>query len=69
MTPDEEIIEIFEESGDLFLGTSEVADELGYSVQGTGKRLDEMAAAEKLEKKVVGGTSIYWLSERTTSSE
>ncbi len=64
MTPDEKILAIFENAGTPFMGTSEVANELDYSVQGTAKRLDELAEDGRLEKKVVGNTSIYWLPSR-----
>ena len=40
MVDDEEILEIFSSAEDPFLGVSEVADQLGFSLQGTGKRLE-----------------------------
>lgn len=64
MTPDEKILAIFREAPTPFMGTSEVAEQLDYSVQGTAKRLDELVEKERLRKKVVGNTSIYWLPER-----
>jgi len=64
MTPDEDILDIFREASDPFLGTGEVADVLDYSPQGASKRLDELVADGKLSKKIVGNTSIYWLPGR-----
>jgi len=64
MIGDDEILEIFREADDPVLGVSEVADELGYSLQGTGKRLDALADEGRLMKKVTGGARIYWLPER-----
>lgn len=64
MTPDEDIVRIFREASDPFLGTAVVADELGYSTQGTAGRLDDLVERGKLGKKMIGGTAVYWLPER-----
>jgi len=64
MVDDEEILEIFSSAEDPFLGVSEVADQLGFSLQGTGKRLESLVDEQKLNKKKTGGARIYWLPER-----
>ncbi len=51
MTPDEDILDIFRDASDPFLGTGEVADVLDYSPQGASKRLDELVADGKLSRK------------------
>lgn len=61
MISDDEILDVFRESEHRFLGTSEVAKELGFSVQGTSKRLDSLAESGDLSHRQIGGTSIYWL--------
>lgn len=65
MTSDDDILQIFLDADDPFLGTSEVASELDYSLQGTGKRLDELVDKGDLNRKVVGNTAIYWHPSRT----
>lgn len=60
---DEEILEIFRQTSDPVLSTSEVADELGYSTQGTAARLHELANEERLETKMVGNSRAWWLAD------
>ncbi|MFC7205273.1 winged helix-turn-helix domain-containing protein [Haloferax namakaokahaiae] len=58
---DEEIISIFKSHEDPFLSTSEVAEELGFSQQGTLKRLQSLEKDGVLQKKKAGGSLIWWL--------
>lgn len=63
MISDQEILDVFRDSDHRFLGTSEVAGELGFSVQGTSKRLDSLVETGDLAHRQIGGTSIYWIPE------
>ncbi len=65
MFSDDEILEVFRESDHPFLGTSEVAEAVGFSQpKGAYKRLEQLVDDGDLKKRKVGGTSIYWLPER-----
>lgn len=65
MFSDEEILEVFRESDHPFLGTTEVADAVGFSQpKGAYKRLEQLVEDGELRKRTVGGTSIYWLPAR-----
>lgn len=58
---DEEILAIFESHQDPFLSTAEVSEELGFSQQGTLKRLQSLEEDDHLQKKKAGGSLIWWL--------
>lgn len=65
MFSDDEILAVFHESEDPFLGTAEVQEAVGYSQQkGAYARLQKMAAEGQLEKKKVGTVTIFWLPSR-----
>ncbi len=65
MFSDEEILDVFRESPHPFLGTSEVANQVGFSQpKGAYKRLESLVEDGDLQKRKVGGTSIYWLPDR-----
>lgn len=62
MYSDDEILAVFRESDHPFLGTAEVQEAVGYSQQkGAYHRLELLVDEGKLEKKMVGTVTIYWL--------
>lgn len=60
---DIEILLVFHESDDPALFTGEVADEIGFSNQGTIPRLRDLEEKGLLESKSGGRVPIWWLSE------
>jgi len=60
---DSEIVSIFEDSGDPVLTTSEVAEELGFSLAGARKRLYRLEEKGVLSKKKAGNSPVWWVSE------
>lgn len=60
---DQEILQIFVESDDPFLSTSEVADHLGFSNPGTLDRLEQLFKSDYLQRKKVGNSYAWWLTE------
>lgn len=64
MHSDEDILRAFEESKWPVLGTQDIADAVGFgSKQGAYKRLEQLVAADRLRRRVVGGTVVYWLPD------
>jgi len=60
---DDEIIAVFRESQDPVLIASEVAAELPIGRRGVYKRLEQLAEAEELERKKIGGRgTVWWLA-------
>ncbi|NGM71410.1 hypothetical protein G6M89_20845 [Natronolimnobius sp. AArcel1] len=60
---DIEILMLFSKSDDPALFTGEVADEIGFSNQGTLPRLRELEEKGLLETKSGGRVPIWWLSD------
>lgn len=60
---DEEILQVFRDSSDPVLTTSEVAEEFDFSNAGAGKRLKDLVNEGKLESKRAGRNPVYWLPE------
>lgn len=60
---DEEILQLFRESPDPVLTTSEVAEEFDFSNAGAGKRLKELVREGRLDMKRAGRNPVYWLDE------
>lgn len=56
-----EILEVFRQSADPFLFTSEVADDLPIGRDGARKRLQKLAEDGCLQKKQRGKVIIWWL--------
>ncbi|WP_200531934.1 winged helix-turn-helix domain-containing protein [Halorubrum sp. LN27] len=61
--PDQQILQLFEESDDPFLTTSEVADEFGFTNSGILKRLKALADDGKLGSKSAGKGKAWWLTD------
>lgn len=61
---DSEILQIFLETEDPVLFTGEVADEIGFSNQGTLPRLHNLADQGLLDSKDGGRTIVWWLTDR-----
>ncbi|MFC4405413.1 hypothetical protein [Haloarchaeobius iranensis] len=60
---DDEILSLFVETDDPVLTTSEVADVLDFSLNGTRKRLDSLEANGLLAVKRAGRGKIWWLTD------
>jgi len=60
---DSEILQIFLDSEDPVLFTGEVADEIGFSNQGTLPRLHGLADRDLLKSKDGGRTIVWWLTD------
>lgn len=60
---DKEILQVFGEHRDPALVTGEVADAIGFSHQGTLKRLDSLSENGYLKTKKPGRERIWWLSQ------
>ena len=65
---DNEILQIFFESEDPVLFTGEVADEIGFSNQGTLPRLHNLADQGLLESKDGGRSIVWWLTDEGRSA-
>lgn len=60
---DSEILRIFLESDDPALFTGEVADEIGFSNQGTLPRLRDLEQEGLLQSKSGGRILIWWITD------
>lgn len=60
---DDEILQLFRDSSDPVLTTSEVAEEFDFSNAGAGKRLKALVNEGELESKRAGRNPVYWLAE------
>jgi len=60
---DENILEIFEETTDPVLATSEVAEELPIGKRATLNRLEDLAERDELEWKDIGVGRVWWRAE------
>lgn len=61
---DDEILDLFRNTGDPVLSTREVADELPIKRRGTLNRLQSLADAGVLDSKEIGGrNTVWWLVE------
>lgn len=65
--PDEEVLEYFVEGDDPAYGTTEIAEDLGYTQAGMHKRLIGLRKAGLLRSKDVGSTLIWWISPKGES--
>lgn len=61
---DKEILRVFSEKEDPVLFTGEVADEIGFSNQGTLPRLKQLEKAGLLESKKGGRVPIWWITDK-----
>ena len=60
---DREILQIFLETDEPVLFTGEVADEIGFSNQGTLPRLHSLADQGLLDSKDGGRSIVWWLTD------
>lgn len=60
---DEEILDVFRQSGDPVLFTGEVADELSIERDGVRVRLQELSEEGRLKKKQRGNAIVWWISQ------
>lgn len=60
---DSEILQIFVETEDPVLFTGEVADQIGFSNQGTLPRLHDLADRELLDSKDGGRSIVWWITD------
>ncbi|SHG77555.1 hypothetical protein [Halobaculum gomorrense] len=60
---DEEILQIFLNSGEHIMTTREVSDALGFSLEGTRNRLYPLADQGLLAQKKVGNSPAWWLTD------
>jgi len=60
---DEEILFIFSTQSDPFLTTSEVAEELDFTLTGARKRLYSLEESGYLKSKKAGNSPVWWLSD------
>lgn len=61
---DQEIIDVFRNSTDPAHFVGEIADVIGYTDEGTRKRLDKLVNAGILGRKKKGKRSVvYWLED------
>lgn len=63
---DQDILDIFRAHEDVMLATTEVAEELGMTRQGTIKRLRKLEEAGDLKKKHFGNQIIWALADDVT---
>lgn len=61
---DRDILRVFAESDDPVLFTGEVAEEIGFSNQGTLPRLRKLAKEGFLNTKTGGKVPVWWLTDR-----
>lgn len=60
---DQEILKIFQGSDDPVLFTSEVADKIEFSNQGTLPRLKDLEDRGYLDSKSKGHSLVWWITE------
>ena len=69
MVTDDELLDVFRRSDDPALFTDEVADAVGISRQGAGRRLRDLVDRGILARKQSGHRSVvYWLPESEPDS-
>ncbi|TKX52952.1 hypothetical protein EXE44_16565 [Halorubrum sp. SS7] len=56
------VLSLFNESSDPVLTTSEVAEELDFSLSGTRKRLYQLNEDGIIDMKKAGNSPVWWLS-------
>jgi GTP-sensing pleiotropic transcriptional regulator CodY len=66
---DDDILEVFQESEDPALTTSEVADKIGLGRRGAFDRLRQLSEEGSLEMKKVGETGAIWWSPTALKQE
>jgi len=66
---DEQILEVFEDSADPFLATSEVAEQIELTERGTYNRLDGLHEDGELNRKQIGKPHLYWLPTDGSNEE
>ena len=63
---DDEILQLFRDTSDPVLSTSEVAERLPIKRRATHKRLTSLREDERLAGKQIGGrNTVWWVPERT----
>lgn len=60
---DEDILQVFRQSGDRVLFTGEISDELPIGQSGVLKRLNELESKNIIKKKKRGNVIVWWLNE------
>lgn len=64
MVTDDELLNVFRRSEDPALFTEEVAEQVGMSRQGVGRRLRDLVRTGTLQRKQGGHRSVvYWLPD------
>lgn len=66
---DEDILEVFKQSTDPFLATSEVAEQIKITERGTRNRLDHLHEDGELNRKQIGKPHLYWLPTDGSNEE
>ncbi|WP_353633367.1 winged helix-turn-helix domain-containing protein (plasmid) [Halobacterium sp. NMX12-1] len=62
-TTDREILVLFRDADDPVLSTSDIADQLSYSLQGTLSRLTTLEQEKVLDSRKIGNAKAWWLTE------
>jgi hypothetical protein len=66
---DDEILQVFLNSSDPVLTTSEVAEAINLGRRGTFDRLDQLADQGQLHHKEVGNAGMVWWSPQALSEQ
>jgi predicted transcriptional regulator len=61
---DEEFLETFAQSDFPVLGSSDLADKFGMTVQGASKRLKNLEESGYLDSRSLGNARAYWITDR-----
>jgi hypothetical protein len=61
---DDDIVNLFREHDDPFLGSAEVADWFGHTRQWAHNRLQQLHDEGRIKKKKSGSSSVIWWIER-----
>ena len=60
---DEEILDIFADQSDPVLTTSEIADELDFTLTGARKRLYKLEEEGYIKYKKAGNSQVWWVED------
>lgn len=63
MHSDDEIVAIIATADHPFVGTNEIADELGYSLSGTKKRLHKLRNEGRIAGRQPANDWIWWVPD------
>lgn len=63
---DEEILAVLRETAEPFLSTAEIAEEVPIKREGLVRRLNDLADEDQIQRKAVGNSYAWWLSEKVT---